>query len=213
MEEKKITPEDQLLRIIEDPKTEKSKIHLSVKAVNGGIKSLAGFFKNLHIQKDFFKRINLQSVNKIILAICGVFTIFWLFDFIKINYILNKKLEKIVAEAQAYEPKNVNIAPFPEISIADAITGVKKRNIYTFTLLSTPIEQQSSIEADIAAMLGNLKLVGIILGDNPQAMIENTKEQNTYLLNKNDIVGQLTIKKILRDKVILGKDDKEWELR
>jgi hypothetical protein len=212
MEEKKITPEEQLLRIIEDPRTEKSKIPPPMKATYGNIKNLAAFFKNLHIQKDFFKRINLQTANKMILVICGIFTIYWLFDFIKIGNMLNKKLEKVIVEAQAYEPQNVNTAPLPEINIADAIMDAKRRNIYTFTLL-TSIAQQSPIEADIAAMINSLKLVGIIWGENPQAMIENTKEQKTYLLNKNDMVDQLTIKNILRDKVILIKDDKEWELR
>jgi len=211
MEENKITPEEQLLRIIEDPKTEKSKIPPPMKTTYGSIKGLTAFFKNLHIQKDFFKRINLQTVNKIILVICGVFTLFWLFDFIKIGHILNKKLEKVIAEAQAYEPQNVNIMPLPEINIIDAVAGAKKRNIYTFTLLTSAA--QSPIEADITAMISNLKLVGIIWGDNPQAMIENTKEQKTYLLNKNDTVDQLTIKKILKDKVIFSKDEQEWELR
>jgi len=211
MEENKITPEEQLLRIIEDPKTEKSKTPLPMKTTYGDIKFLTSFFKSLHIQKDFFKRINLQAANKIILVICGIFTIFWLFDFIKTGSMLNKKLEKVIVEAQAYEPQNVNIKPIPEINISDAIMNAKKRNIYTFTMLTAVA--QSPTGTDVAAMISNLKLVGIIWGDNPQAMIESSKEQKTYLLNKDDMVDELIIKKILRDKVILGKDDKEWELR
>jgi len=43
-------------------------------------------------------------------------------------------------------------------------------------------------------------------------MIENTKESKTYLLNNGEKINQLTVK-ILKDKVVLSSEGKEWELR
>jgi len=62
-------------------------------------------------------------------------------------------------------------------------------------------------------MVKNLKLVGILWSENPQVMIEDTKQTKTYLLSIGETIGELQIKRILKDKVVVGKDDVEWEIR
>ena len=94
----------------------------------------------------------------------------------------------------------------------DSLTAAMgARNVFTLTPSS------SGTSGGATAKLGptstNVKLVGIIWSDHPQAMLEDTQEQKTYLLGPGEQIGDVTIKKILQDKVILGNHEREWELR
>jgi hypothetical protein len=44
-------------------------------------------------------------------------------------------------------------------------------------------------------------------------MLEDAKEQKTYLVSPGDNIGDLKVKKILADKIIISKGGHEWELR
>ncbi len=86
-------------------------------------------------------------------------------------------------------------------------------NMFSGLSEATAQEAQAQVQEDISAQLKNLKLVGIIWSDKPQAIIENTVENKTLLLNIGDQMDKVKIMKIYQDKVILGADGQEWELR
>ncbi|MFA5115748.1 MAG: type II secretion system protein N [Candidatus Omnitrophota bacterium] len=60
--------------------------------------------------------------------------------------------------------------------------------------------------------LKDLTLNGIIAGDNPQAIIEDTKNKKSYFLNKGQSINRMTVKDILQDRVILEVDGETLEL-
>ncbi len=55
-------------------------------------------------------------------------------------------------------------------------------------------------------------LVGIISGDNPQAIIQENKTQKTYYLNKGQAIEEYMIEDVLSDKVILNAGGQRYEL-
>lgn len=59
---------------------------------------------------------------------------------------------------------------------------------------------------------GALGLVGIIAGDNPQAVIEDKKAQKTYYLVKGESFNGLTVEEISEGKVVLDYQGKKIAL-
>lgn len=57
-----------------------------------------------------------------------------------------------------------------------------------------------------------LNLLGVIWGDNPQAIIEDTKAKKTYFLNKGQSLDNIHVKDIMENKVVLMYKDQQFEL-
>lgn len=58
----------------------------------------------------------------------------------------------------------------------------------------------------------NLGLVGIIPGNNPQAIVEEKKNQKTYYLTKGQSINGITVEDINEDKVVLEYAGKKMTL-
>jgi len=58
----------------------------------------------------------------------------------------------------------------------------------------------------------DISLVGILSGENPQAVIEDKKTQKTYYVNKGQRFGDVKIKDIKEGKVILDYKNQNYEL-
>ena len=203
-----ITPEERLLKIIENPNTEKRPVPLAVKVRLLSIESVKGWFSGLHADKNLLKQMNLRAVNKIMAVICALITLIWIFDFGSGGMAFSKRFKSISSgeySASSAEGKRPKI----DVTINEAMAQVNRRNIFTFL----PTKEEAASAVNVGPTLSNFKLVGILWSDNPQAMIENSKEQKTYFVSKGDKIGDLDVKNILKDKVMLGKDDQEWELR
>jgi len=71
-----------------------------------------------------------------------------------------------------------------------------------------PVDEGPKLE-DIREQLS---LLGVIGGDNPQAIIEDKKVQKTYFLNKGGMLDKVQVKDILDNKVILIYKGQEFEL-
>ncbi len=59
----------------------------------------------------------------------------------------------------------------------------------------------------------NLTLMGIVLDQNPQAVIIDNKEKKTYFLNKGQFIREIKIEDILKGKVILSYEGEKLDLR
>jgi type II secretory pathway component PulC len=209
MDKENITPEEKLLKIIENPQTPKSNIKLGPKENALAISSPIAWFKGIHISRDaIFEYANISSANKALAVVCVLLTCFWIFEFARIGVNMNKRLAKITAASTA--SKNYAAAvTFLTAQAKDVLTQARRRNIFTLLPPKQEIVQTQALEQAVS----NYKLVGIIWSLTPQAMIEDSKAGKTNLLSENEIMGDFKIKKILRDKVIISKDDLEWELR
>ncbi len=61
-------------------------------------------------------------------------------------------------------------------------------------------------------VLKSYTLKGIIAGENPQAIIEDVKNQKTYFLNKGQTLNNIQVEDILKDSVIVSIDGQKFEL-
>lgn len=205
MKNDSLTPEEKLLKIIENPgMVEKKKASPALKNIN----ALQSWLKNFDIKAAIPKRIDIRTVNRILAVLCIVITLVLISDFLNGKFTFRKKLNKILAGTTAKNTAGKNIA-IPEVKTEQLIADSKKRNIFTLE----PEKEKPIARSDIAGAAVELKLVGILWSDNPQAMIEDTRAQKTYLVSAGDKIGTVNVKSILVDKVVLSKDTEEWDLR
>ena len=204
-----ITPEEKLLKIIENPNVEKAKLPLKGKKSSSAVFAKANFCKGFRIDKDILKNIDLAAGNKMLAGICVIVTAFLIFDLIRINMNLGRRFEKL-SKGLAVSKMETKQISLPDINLDAVLREARRRNIFTFI----PQKAQASGAATPAVeTAGNLKLVGILWSQNPQAMIENSQENKTHLLSAGEQFGQFKVKTILRDKVVIQKGEEQWELR
>lgn len=87
---------------------------------------------------------------------------------------------------------------------------LKKRNI--FSLVPVARTEGGDVIGD-REEIAEFRLVGILWSDAPQAMIENVQEQKTYLVARNDAIGNFRVNEVKRDSVVIEKNGKVWDLR
>lgn len=212
MAENNITPEEKLLRIIENSQVSKRKVALERgKGGRGRIKDITERLKRLHIDKEKFKHIDLAVFNKAMLIVCVAITLFLFFDFIRVRAHLDRRFEKILKEALALDVRSEEVS-FSSSDINDTMALAGKRNIFSFIPVA-PVVMEDPNALNVSDIVASLKVVGILWSDNPQVMIEDTRDQRTYFLNTGEQIGELKVKSIFKDKVIISKDDQVWELR
>jgi len=213
--EDKVTPEERLLKIIESPAGNTPKIRPPVP--KGRVKlSFIGKpvarFKGIRINREAFGKINLAGVNKMALYLCGLFTFFSLFVFIREGFALRARFEKIKTQAPTEIAAQSSLLDI-DMDISSLLAASKRHDIFSLAPKAIQAESPAGQQAVSAAAAGNIKLVGIIWSDNPQAMIEDTKDQKTYLLSAGESFINFKVKEIFPDKVIMESQGKEMELR
>ncbi|MBN2120287.1 MAG: hypothetical protein JW734_04460 [Candidatus Omnitrophica bacterium] len=200
----KSTPEEKLLKILEDPTVAKR----SPSAVTKGKVSLfAGLSGSLEGLKNAFKSLKLETVNRILLGLCVAFTILAVFDFMKISSDLEDRFAQIQensAIAAVDQTKKISL----ETNINEIQAQARKRNIFTFI----PAAPEKKISLDTSETIKSLKLVGVIWSDNPQAMIEYTKSGKTHLLGAGETIEGFKVKKVLRNQVLIEREGMEWTI-
>jgi hypothetical protein len=58
----------------------------------------------------------------------------------------------------------------------------------------------------------DVNLVGILWGENPQAIVEDKKTQNTYYLTKGQYLGEFQVEALQEGKIILNYKGNKYEL-
>ena len=206
----KLTPEEKLLRIIEDSASggKRHKLFESYKKKAPDLKVLIAEVKKFRLNRETFKKLNLRSANRIVVGACVCFTLFLIFSFISDNIYYKRSFEKLRSEASV---ESVSNKVFPDIDVTESelVKETGQRNMFSFL----PPKAEAAVTTEVPTVITDFKLVGILWSDKPQAMIEDTKEQKTYFLSAGEKIKEVAVKRILRNKVILDKDGQEWDLR
>ncbi len=90
------------------------------------------------------------------------------------------------------------------------LEGIGNRRIFT-----SPAKQETYKEPPKAVsqdLLRDITLLGIVSGENPQAIIEDKKAQKTYYLNKGQFIGELQVTDIREGKITLDFNGQAFEL-
>ncbi|MBU1122703.1 MAG: hypothetical protein ABIH71_06890 [Candidatus Omnitrophota bacterium] len=215
MSKDKMTPEDKLLRIIEDPSAGKDKSFGIFKKKFSESKSMLSSV-SLPSSGNISQLLKLRTINKLLAGGCVLVTVFLVAYFYYLKGNTDKRLVaseiissdfSIMKESKAYL----------KVSLDEGMSSARKRNIFSFIPPKDDAKGKSGedlTEGDIYRLLEGLKLVGIIWSEtHPEVMVEDTNEEKTHLLSVGDRLGFMEIKKIYRNKVVIEVEGSEMELR
>ncbi len=91
------------------------------------------------------------------------------------------------------------------------LSSVQQRDI--FKMGAKPVEEEAVPTGKIIDLCSVLRVVGISWSDDPDAMVEDTKVNRTYFIKKGDSVGELMVKEIQKDRVVMTLGDQQMEIR
>lgn len=138
------------------------------------------------------------------LGLLALSFLFWVFSFLYPLWGLDKKNIAVLRE-KAAPGTQINPAQIPGI---DSYLGpVSGKNIFA----AQEAVVQSAVQMGVND-LADLQLVGIISGDNPQAVIEDRRSQKSFYVNKGQLIGDFRVNDILEKKVILSRQGRQYEL-
>ncbi len=224
--EKSVTPEKQLLNLIEDPKAEKlnqRKIRqisfnfFTLDALRGRFSFLGERIK-LNLTPGRIA-LDLKGVNAILKVVTGILSlgVVWAV----VNTVINlDRLPDFGLETSRTANGSERLPDQPR-KIDSYLERVRERNVFQFGGVAVPVvavepdPQEEVMPPSLADDLAkNIRLVGIGWSDEPDVMIEDTVTKKVYFLKRGDwIDGKIKISAILQDRVILSLDDREMELK
>ena len=224
MGESRITPEKELLKLIEGSgnnaaaqiKTEALKRKVT------GVFSPGALIGRISFFKDWFRQgvkggkfyLDIKLLNNI-LALC----IFALVVYVAANFLLSainsKKMLNNIEVSIGKPIDSLNSAQASSLRAASYyLEKARSKNIFSMTGVVAKKEANVQEERDkINELAKNLKLVGISWSDDPDVIIEDKKSQQTFFLKKGQKINDFTIKVVFKDRIILSYGREEVELR
>ncbi|MEI8350498.1 MAG: hypothetical protein WCI77_10155 [Candidatus Omnitrophota bacterium] len=201
-----LSPEEKLLRLIKGQKKKDFSANQSVVSGSSTVATAAAAPKHPF---DATKVLSFFSFNKLIwlffAAACAYLAISFLHPLIS-----SDKIELPVITKEAISEKNMSEgkeAVRPLEYYSKVISG---RQIFNVPAAKEEIaEVASSANMDF---IKNISLVGIIAGDNPQAIVEDKNTQKTHYVSKGQFVGACKIEEIQEGKIIVSCGGQKYEL-
>ena len=195
MAKPRLTPEEQLLKLIEKPEAAQARKSLQ--------RAWLTFRSNL-------KRPDLKTLNKVFLAVCILLLVYSIIDF-AVNRPRMKVFEQKTESGQIKLTEEISGAQAEQPAL-HYVEIVKRRNAFSPISLSEREEAASGVQG-LREMAEDLSLVGISwYKQEPLAMIEDKKEKKTYFLKEGDNIKSFKVKQILKNSVILSFEDETLEL-
>ena len=222
MAKNKLTPEEQLLNLIEKGedftklKGEQKKVSflafINLRKLWLFLPSLKRTLRaKLAKLKSGGKEPNLKVLNKVLIGVSIALIGYLITDFTFRRPDINQICEKIsTAKGWSFfkEVPEAEVRPFLHY-----LEMVQRRNIFSPVMLKIKEDPEVKTKKIVDALIENLKLVGISWSREPQAMIEDKKARKTYFLKPGDTITKLKIEAVLKDKVILSYKGEKVELR
>lgn len=199
--EKRITPEEKLLNIIESPGAAR-KIGTRRKFKVQGF--LSGW-KSVLSDKINFQKISLRDINKLLLSATVIATLIFVVYFIKEERHLRIKfddLSKGNIKGEEIWGKQKDIS-----NISSYLADTEKNNPFHILPFGRGPKSIKQIQKS------EFKLVGIIWSDTPQAIIEDSLSKKTYVVYEGDTIGESKVGKISKNETILLTKDGKKTLR
>ena len=234
MANENLTPEEQLLKIIESGNPSPS----SPKGSGGGkkkgfsfglpsfskLKGMYSFFKG-DFRKKFAKssplkfKVSLRWVNRLLIgfsASLGIFLVVNLAFFRQDpekTFALDSEIPaSSIIQSSAFQPKPVSYYKEPT-QRRNLFAPLEPKKIVPSDQGGGPSQaQQAPKERQIDVLTQGFKLVGISWGNDPQAMIEDTAKKRTYFVRPGQTIDKIQVRGVFRDRVVLGYEDQEKEL-
>lgn len=224
-ENESLTPEKQLLKLIEDPKQRFVRVESAKREGKKwfsfpALKGRLDFWKGASVKKMFSLKMftrskhGVEQVNvflKVLIVFMAIYAAYSVFEMAKgikkaANLILTP--DKVAADVSEPVLGLQNISYYLE--------KIKGRNIFSSALgvQKSADEKAAEIIPEGEDPSGDCALVGIAWSDDPEAMIEDKKLSRTFFVKRGQSLSNgIRVVTIFKDKVILSYRDKEFELR
>ena len=227
--ERSITPEKQLLRLIEENKG-KNPAAVQAQALRRrgmGIVSLGAWLGRFSFSKDWFRRrieslrgqpLDIKSVNRILLLCAGVFILYFLAS---TTTALTRLSAPPDLEAPASEGSSINLMErvFLKKAVSYYLEKIGQRDIFKMGAVqkitgADGVQTEMKVTSSrILDATETLKLVGISWSNDPDAIIEDTKDTKTFFVKIGQKIGEVKVQAIFKDKVVLSYQGEETELK
>jgi hypothetical protein len=219
-----LTPEKQLLKLIEDPKSKTTAVSAQVIKHQGlSLFSFSAWLGRISFLKDWFKRrlkrpkhheFNLKTISKV-LGICIFVLAFYFISNLFTSLISLKKMPNLLLEVKKddLKPLSLQEASVSKKAVSYFLEKVRARDIFKMHVDKVPKTVIKGPSSGIIEATQHLKLVGISWSNDPDAMIEDTKALRTFFVKRGELIGEIKVQAIFRDKIILSYGGEEIELR
>ena len=216
MIKKDISPEERLLSLIKNKNKKEAlaaepqapKEALSGTVISKADERISGMLKSELFKNKLFEPSTLKSVNRYLVIVLAALLLYFIADLILVRPYRN--VQKLISKANA----PVQNEKKPPVESKD-ITVVKDYSSYSgSTPGRTVFGQSQGVPEDVGSgdATERIGLVGIIAGDNPQAIVEDKKAQKTYYLNKGQSFNGYVVEEISENKVTLDCDGRKISL-
>lgn len=229
----KISPEERLLKVIqEEKKSPSDNDNSNKKETRITLRPLKQFFANLKpksMPKERlpgksasialpirFQEIDLKAINKLLAVILVILTI------LVIHYAVNKGpniagITDAISKISYQAVKKGSVENFKPVAFY--IEQIRRRDIFkpsprAETKVVAPAPRAKEMRAKLKELVKDLKLVGISWGKSPKAMIRSEKKKKTYFLRQGQMIGTtgIKVKTISKDKVVINYQGEEMGL-
>ncbi|HOW35217.1 MAG TPA: hypothetical protein PL155_02220 [Candidatus Omnitrophota bacterium] len=199
-----VSPEEKLLGLIRKKDQSQGKIL-------AGKKQSAPEQKGLAQRQDSGKEsgILFKIADRLLLVAVFVLLGFVAYEFL---FITDDRLKSFKEPAGTTEevaiPSAESVNPKPYSYYSEQIA---KRDIFQSPVYKRTMGDAKAPEAG-SELTKNLRLVGIVLDSNSQAIIEDANAQRTFFLHKGDRIREAVVEDIQESKVILNFSEQRIEL-
>lgn len=205
-----LSPEEKLLRLIKGEDKIKPKILPDQdSAVAKTLPVVQPVTTKIFLKKPFHfaiqKYLNFVNLRKTLPFLLAAFIIYFIASLIypfvclrniKLSAVSKERFENSVIPKEETKPYEFYLE------------GARQRQIF-----ATPITQETIGSAGVeTSSIKDINLIGIISGDNPQAVIEDKKAQKTFYVTKGQFIGEFRIDDIQQGKIILTNRGQRFEL-
>ena len=220
MQNKDVTPEEKLLNLIKGNKyvKEQKKENISEQAREEVLekdtdaslsKKTDKANEGVVLRKKIKKANNPYSViNKVLILVVAISFIVMILGY-RFPY---KPKNEISKEVDVSRETDTTIKKSPPLNDYTKIVNSRKM----FKVFEAPKPREKGPvkpKVTLGQLLAGYTFVGIIFGDDPQAIIEEKRSKQSYYLNAGQYIGDIKIDKIDKGKVTVSYGDETMDIR
>ena len=220
-ENRPVTPEKQLLKLIEDPKSSSGAPRASSRGRGGfSLGSLRGilagrlsFWKRSARSSGPSKPMDLAIINRVLVLAAVGLLVYVSFDVAASAMMLTRPPVVTIASRPVSSATGVqNVSPLK--SSAFYLEKIASRDIFKEgprAPVAQKTTEQPVVKEDVS---GQFSLVGISWSSDPDVIIENKEEHRTYFVKRGQPVGGgVKVEAVFKDHVVLSREGQEFDLR
>jgi len=203
----KESPEEKLLRLIKGEKNQKEEAAPENKIASNNNNSLiSDFAKKIFLNNKILKQATLKPINGVLFTMLFLSVAYLIYSFIfETPKSTNNRLERAVQLSVKEKPKDKETQGLKIKNYEEYEKDMSNRNLFS----AGSVEEFTPGESVNIDMSKKFNLVGVIEGDEPQAIIEDMEMQKTYYLYKGQSFNSAVVKEITKGKVVLNYRGRE----